>query len=271
MEQPHQSERNKTKKQRVVIDIRELDPDVIEPSYAHARDPFYTNGGNKITVIGRPGTGKSFLITSLIYEKRHCFPSAMIMSGTEDSNNHFSRYFPSTFIHDGLDLNVLSNYIQRQKHAKRIDPVGSWSVLLLDDCLDDPKMFNRPVIQGIYKNGRHWNMFLITALQYCMDIKPTIRTNVDGVFILREPVLRNRKSIYDNYASIIPSFQLFCNLMDHITSDFTALYINNRAQSNNWQDCVFWYKAQPVPTNWRFGSPWYWQFHSDRFDHDRKK
>lgn len=256
---------------QLVIDIRELDPDTIEPSAEHARDPTYTKGGSKITVIGRPGSGKSFLITSLIYEKRACFPSAMIISGTEDSNHHFETYFPSTFIHDDLNLDCLEKYKLRQKHAKEKDPVAAWSVLLLDDCMDDPKMFNRPIFQGMYKNGRHWNMLLILSLQHCMDIKPVIRTSIDGVFILREPVMKTRKAIYENYASIIPTFQLFCAIMDQITCDYTALYINNKLQSNDWRECIFWYRAQPVPKNWKFGSPWYWQFHSDRFDHDRKK
>jgi len=248
-----------------VLNIRELDPDMIEPSMAHANDPSYTNGGSKITVIGRPGTGKSWLVTSLIYEKRACFPAGIVMSGTEDSNHHYSQIFPSSFIYNGLNKEALKQFVDRQKIAKKYLP-NSWALLLLDDCMDDPKLFNDKLFQGLYKNGRHWNMLYILSLQYCMDIKPVIRNNIDGTFILREPNLKNRKSIYDNYASIIPSFKLFCTIMDQVTTDYTALYINNRVQSNNWQDCVFWYKGGKVPPTWKFGSNWYRQHHRDRFN-----
>lgn len=249
------------------IYIRELDPNTIKPSIEDVYNPSYTGGGSKLTVIGRPGTGKSYLITSLLYEKRHCFPIGIVMSGTEDSNHHYSQMFPSTFIYNHLDKNALSRFIKRQKIAKKYIS-NPWAMVLLDDCMDDPKMFNSPLFQGLYKNGRHWNMMYILSLQYCMDIKPVIRNNVDGTFILREPGIRNRKSIYENYASIIPSFQMFCSIMDYITNDYTALYINNRTQSNNWTDCVFWYKGKPVPQDWKFGSPWYWDFHYQRFNND---
>ena len=111
-------------------------------------------------------------------------------------------------------------------------------------------------------------MLYILSLQYCMDIKPVIRNNVDGTFILREPNLKSRKSIYENYAGVIPSFKLFCHIMDQITVDYTALYIHNQGQSNDWRDCVFWYRGKDIPKGWKFGSSDYWQFHNDRFNQD---
>ena len=62
-------------------------------------------------------------------------------------------------------------------------------------------------------------MWYILSLQYCMDIKPVIRTNIDGTFILREPNLKNRRNLWENYAGIIPDFSLFCNILDQITDD----------------------------------------------------
>lgn len=248
-----------------VLEIRELDPDMIRPSMEDVRNPQYTRGGSKITVIGKAGTGKSFLISSLIYDKRACFPTGIVMSGTEDSNHHYSQMFPSTFIYNGLRTDILEKFVNRQKIAKQYVQ-NPWALVLLDDCTDDPKIFNSPLFQGLYKNGRHWSMFYILSLQYCMDIKPVIRNNVDGTFILREPNMKSRKSIYENYASIIPSFKLFCHIMDQITNDYSALYIHNQIQSNDWRDCVFWYKGKEIPTNWKFGSKEYWDFHYQRYN-----
>ena len=79
-----------------------------------------------------------------------------------------------------------------------------------------------------------------------------------------------RKSLWENYASAIDNLDDFCDIMDGITEDYTALVINNRIQSNKLEDCVFWYKAKKdrLPPNWKFGHPSAWQFHLSRFDPD---
>ena len=82
-------------------------------------------------------------------------------------------------------------------------------------------------------------MLYILSLQYCMDVKPVIRTNIDGTFILREPSLKNRRALWENYAGIIPDFSTFCEIMDQITDDYTALYIHNATQSNKLEDWVY--------------------------------
>jgi len=243
--------------------IKELDTEIINPSTNNMNVP--EQGGSKIVIIGKPGTGKTTLITRLFYEKRHIFPSAFVMSGTEDSNGHYRQMFPSTFVYNKLEPKKIEDFVKRQKIAKK-HLENPWAILLLDDCTDDPKTFKEPLFQGLFKNGRHWKMLFILSLQYCMDVKPVIRTNVDGTFILREPSVKNRKSLWENYAGIIPDFSTFCTIMDQITDDYTALYIHNTTQSNKLEDCIFWYKAKPVQQGFQMGSPDYWAFHKQRYD-----
>jgi hypothetical protein len=214
-------------------------------------------------------TGKTTLITSLMYEKSDIFPVGLVMSGTEDSNGHFKKIVPSSFVFNQCDVKKIEEFIVRQKIAKKHLTVP-WGMLLLDDCTDDPKIFNSRLFHHIFKNGRHWKMLFILSLQYCMDVKPVIRNSIDGTFILRESSLRNRKVLWENYASIIPDFKTFCTIMDGVTGDYTALYIHNQSTTNNWQDCVFWYKAKPIPDGFRFGSRESWAFHKQRYDENYK-
>jgi hypothetical protein len=136
--------------------------------------------------------------------------------------------------------------------------------------MDEPKQFNNSIIQGWFKNGRHWKSLLILGLQYCMDVRPGVRSSIDGAFIFREPNIKFRKNIYENYCSIIPDYSTFEKLMDELTDDHTALYIHNNTTSNKIEDCVFWYKAKPVPANFRLGCQDFWDYNNERYNPDSK-
>ena len=173
---------------------------------------------------------------------------------------------PSTFVFNEYNEDQIKSFIRRQKIAKQ-HLQNPWAVIILDDCTDDPRIFNTPLQQGMYKRGRHWAMWYLVSLQYAMDVKPSIRTNTDQIFILREPILKNRRTLWENYASIIPDFTTFCELMDYLTEDHCCLVISNQTSTNDWQDCVFWYKADiDIPKDFKIGSPEYWKFHEERFN-----
>jgi hypothetical protein len=159
-----------------VINIRELNVDLIPPITAKMDDP--SHGGSKIVVIGKPGTGKTTLITSLLYEKKHIFPIAMAQSGTEDSNGHYRKIFPSSFVYNKLEEGRVEDFVKRQKIAKKHLP-NPWAILLLDDCTDDPKLFNKPLFQGLYKNGRLMIVLMIQSYLISLYFKDCIK--MDGI------------------------------------------------------------------------------------------
>jgi len=243
------------------IHIKEFDLGMISPNDVTSKN------GTKIVVIGKPGTGKSTLISDIIASKAHIIPVAQVFSGTEDSNHFYSEKMPSVCVYNKLDLNAIEQFAVRQKIAKQYLE-NPWALQIIDDCTDDPKILKRPIFQAYYKNGRHWKMLHILSLQYCLDIPPSIRTNIDYTFILREPNLSNREKLHKNFANCIDHFQDFQEIMDTVTEDYTALVINNTVQSNKIEDCVFWYKADHnrLPSTWKFGHPTAWEFHKERMD-----
>lgn len=247
-----------------IIRIKELDLELIGPSTANPRH--FDRGCNKIIVAGKPGTGKTTIISSILYAKKHLIPVGMVMCGTEDSNGFYRKMFPSTFVFNNYDDEQIQKFIRRQKLAKQhID--NPWSLLLLDDCTDKPQIFRSQTQLWMFKNLRQISVGLyIISLQYALDCPPSVRTNVDGIFILREPILRNRKMLFENYAGIIGDFKIFCDLMDQLTTDYTALYIHNASKSNIWTEAVFWYKAKIPPEDFKFGCPEYWDFHYERYN-----
>lgn len=240
----------------LTVNIPELNLDLLRPNDATMIDP--SLGGSKILIMGKPGTGKSVLIKSLLASKQHLIPVGTVMSGSEDTNRFYQEIFPNAFIYERYSNEIIDKVHKRQKHAIA-HLTNPWSALILDDCMDDVKLFNNPKFIGLMKNGRHWRLLTLIATQYCLDFKPVIRINIDGVFILREPNLNNREKIYKNFASIIPTMEIFHRIMDEITSDYTSLYIHNMTDTNDWQKCIYYYKA-PHIGEMKFGCDEFWKF-----------
>ena len=82
-------------------------------------------------------------------------------------------------------------------------------------------------------------------MQYPLGIGPNLRTNIDFVFILRENIVSNRRRLYEHYAGVFPTFEIFCQIMDQCTNNYECLVIDNTSTSNKLEDIVFWYKASP--------------------------
>ena len=80
----------------ISLNINELDLEQILPNSENFENK--DQGGSKIVIIGKPGTGKTTLITDLLYHKKHIYPTAVVVSGTEDSNGHYSSIFPKPFV-----------------------------------------------------------------------------------------------------------------------------------------------------------------------------
>lgn len=246
------------------IIIKELDIDIIPPTSEKFKDPDHT--GSKVVVIGKPGTGKSNLIRSVAYEKSDIIPVAQVYSGTEDSNHAYANYIPNVYIFNKFSQSNYLEFVKRQKLAKKYLN-NPWGLNIWDDITEDERIFNLPIVKGTYKNGRHWKMLHICALQYCLDMRPVIRTNIDGTFLLRETIKRNRQVLFQNYASAIDDYGDFCDIMDTITNDFTSLYIHNRTSSNDADDVLFYYKARnDIPANFKFGCSEIWMANAERYN-----
>ena len=236
------------------------------------------NKGPVVVLIGRRDTGKSFLVRDLLYYHQD-IPIGTVISGTEAGNGFFSAHVPKLFIHDEYNTAIIENILKRQKQVLKqikremeaykrtnIDPRA---FVILDDCLYDNKWTKDKMMRLLFMNGRHWKIMLIITMQYPLGIPPNLRTNIDYVFILREPYIANRKRIYENYAGMFPTFESFCQVMDQCTENFECLVINNNAKSNKLHDQIFWYKAQSH-TNFKLGSKEFWEISKDMNSDDEE-
>jgi hypothetical protein len=229
------------------------------------------NKGPVVVLIGRRDTGKSFLVRDLLYYHQD-IPIGTVISGTEAGNGFYSQHVPKLFIHDEYCTAIIENVLKRQKTVlkqvkkdmtsygrSRIDPR---TFVILDDCLYDASWTKDKMMRLLFMNGRHWKVMLVITMQYPLGVPPNLRTNIDYVFILREPYIANRRRIWENYAGMFPTFESFCQVMDQCTENYECLVINNNSKSNKLQDQIFWYKAESHP-DFRLGSKEFWAISKD--------
>tara|TARA_Y100000389_G_scaffold148109_1_gene147135 strand:+ start:6716 stop:7546 length:831 start_codon:yes stop_codon:yes gene_type:complete len=234
-----------------------------------------------VVMIGKRDTGKSFLCKDLLYYHQK-IPVGTVISATEAANSFYSTIVPPIFIHGEYNEEIIQRVLTRQErqiHKKRqpggerIDPN---TFVILDDCLYDNSWTKSKYVRSLFMNGRHYKIFFIITMQYAMGIPPNLRTNIDYVFILRENIVQNRRRLYDCYAGMFPTFEVFCAVMDQCTENYECLVINNNAKSNKIEDQVFWYKAE-AHSPFRLGSREAWQYNANNYkgsvmpgnEHDR--
>ena len=229
------------------------------------------NKGPVVVLIGRRDTGKSYLVRDLLYNHQD-IPIGTVISGTEAGNGFYGSHVPKLFIHDEYNTAIIENILKRQKTVlkqvkKEIEMYKKTTIdprafCILDDCLFDNSWTKDKMMRLLFMNGRHWKIMLIITMQYPLGIPPNLRTNIDYVFILREPYISNRKRIWENYAGMFPTFESFSQVMDQCTENYECLVVNNNAKSNNLQDQIFWYKAQPRG-DFKLGSREFWELSKD--------
>ena len=229
------------------------------------------SSGPVIVLIGRRDTGKSYLVRDILYYQQD-IPIGTVISGTEAGNGFYSKHVPKLFIHDEYNSAIVENILKRQKQViKQIKKekevykksnIDGRTFVILDDCLYDAGWTKDKMMRLLFMNGRHWKVMLIITMQYPLGIPPNLRTNIDYVFILREPYIANRKRIYENYAGMFPTFESFCQVMDQCTENYECLVIHNNAKSNSLKDQIFWYRAEPHG-DFKLGSKEFWELSKD--------
>ena len=225
------------------------------------------NKGPVVVMIGRRDTGKSFLVRDLLFYHQD-IPIGTVISGTEAGNGFYAEHVPKLFIHEEYNTVLIENILRRQKtvlkqinkeiEANRRPTIDPRTFVILDDCLYDQGWTRDKMMRLLFMNGRHWKVMLIITMQYPLGIPPNLRTNIDYVFILREPYLTNRKRIWENYASMFPTLESFSAVMDQCTENYECLVINNNSKSNKLNEQIFWYKAENHP-KFKLGSKEFWE------------
>lgn len=229
--------------------LREFDPATMLPDNATA---FF---------VGKRGGGKTTLVANIMKAKQH-LPYGVVVSATEEANEYWAKHVPARFIHKKYNKGITSRAIAMQRAlAKSAGQDETTPMFMLyDDIMYDRSFPNDEETRELFMNGRHYKIFLMLTAQYCMDLPPALRANIDFVFILQDHIQRNKDRLYQCYAGVFSNYADFLAVLEKYTSGYGCIVIDNTARSNKVDDVVFWYRADKDPGDFRVGGDHYWGF-----------
>lgn len=225
-------------------------------------------------VIGPPQSGKTSFIEQLLYFNQHKYPCAKVWCETEDTQRNYQKYIPPLYISNEYNISEHDNSIVRQKMTLNDKECSNPScAFVLDDCNTDKQIFRTKQMIGQFKNGsRWWDCLFIIGSHYIFDMGPDLRNSVSYVVLFREPSMDERKKLWKNFA-IGCNFAEFCDLMDQLTGHFCCMIFQKRSQSNNLEDCCFYYQVKDPKTlgKWKIGCKQYRKWAKSRYNKQYKE
>ena len=169
-------------------------------------------------VVGKKHTGKSTVIKDILHHAhKHKVPRFCVFSGTEESNGFYREFIPDLFIFD--DNNVegkLKEIVESQKKIAMKKKMGeidesldSRILIVLDDVGYKKNTLKCETLRQIFMNGRHHQISLIVACQYCMDLGIDLRTNADYVYVLKQNNISSVKNLHETYFGTFDKKKIF--------------------------------------------------------------
>jgi hypothetical protein len=230
---------------------------------------FQIDGNGRFLLGDGTVTHNTTFMENMCYYLKHRYAVSCIQIGTESGYQKFSDIFGPLYVSNHYDEDREKAHILRQRTCileNGKDHPSTYAINILDDVSDDPRIYKTKVMKGLFKLGsQHWNQLFMIGSQYAIDMPPDIRKATSYVVLFRETEPLERKKLYENFGGLAGSYNDFCFLMDEVCKDFTCLIFKKRSQSNNREDCIFWYKTK-VLEPWKFGCNEVREWQKARYD-----
>lgn len=245
----------------------------------------YDEKGNymnpRIGIIAKSGSGKSWVIREILYYLyKTNIPCGTIIAPTDKMTKFYNDFIPPCFIHHDYKEEIIPKVLHRQRliidknaeRTKKCKPtVDPRCFLIMDDCMSSKHLWLKdPHILSIFNEGRHFQLTFVLSMQYSLGIQPELRSNFDFIFLLGEDNYSNRKRLYEHYAGIFPTRDIFETVFSELTNNYGCMVINNRLRSNDIKKKVFHFRASKTP-DFKLGIPRSLHFNSEYYDPHHEK
>jgi hypothetical protein len=187
-----------------------------------------------ILIIGVRGCGKRQLISSILTNLStsvEFIQNTTIISGTDKLNKYFSEKFPKAKISYEYQDDIITNQFNTKPGC-----------IISHDVIGGSKKPDNNIMHFL-GNSRHYKKSCIMSIQSPLSLGPDVRSNFDYVFIANNSSAINRKKIWENYAGMFETLEVFNKVFAEITIGYNYMVICNNSKSNNISDKVFHFNS----------------------------
>ena len=228
-------------------------------------------GNKNIYIVGPQYSGKSTLLKNLLYYINN--PFCLLVHPNEFATSFYNKILPDQCKIDDLTIDVLEKFIGRQKlllefnktHRHRLD---DHACLILDACdadFKDLKWDKHSAFKFLFRSGKNANITTIFTSSYPLKMPPHYYSAIDYVFILSETNKKHQRELFNMFGGMFTSLDQFTEIMKQCTRDYGCLVIDRtKTNTQNLEEQVFWYRANPKNNNFYLGSQLLWEvcYHS---------
>lgn len=168
-------------------------------------------------IVGERGVGKTTLAKDI---------ASKIISIHNIETNVLFTY--NIWKNEYENVNTISEYntMNLREIIKEQEKPNSKPVLIIfDECFPSNEMNDDKNIKKIILNAKLFKIFsIIITHPHHMKMKPSLRINMDLVFVFKDDA--NRKKIYEYFFGMLPNFNIFNSIMSSLR-DYECLVVDN--------------------------------------------
>lgn len=219
-------------------------------------DPSTIATGTITFIIGRRGSGKSTALEDLMsFQTKH-------KHGVCVGDNRFWRkHVPSECIHAKFSDAIINDLfaIQRSKRIKKQQELGKPlfrdelepAYAIFDGISHDKAFFRSRAIRELFMNAGSFNITVFVTCQYMMELCPSLRAQIDYLFVFRDGSERQRERLYHYFGGIFPNRLTFDETFTTLTERrHEMMVLNNSCSSHCLEKNLSYYKALPGKQYW---------------------
>ncbi|ARF11162.1 packaging ATPase [Klosneuvirus KNV1] len=186
-----------------------------------------------ILIIGKRGSGKTTIVNNILSKYDETFlANSLIISPTEKINSYYKNKYPYTHIETEYQPEYIEHYLN----------TGSGAIVL-DNCFKPNGYWKNDLyLMELLHHAKYYNKLLIITSSFPLGFDSDSRSAFDYVFLLSEEFFSNQKRIYDHYAGVYETFDLFRNDFINLTKHYNSMVINQNSNKNN-NDQISWFNA----------------------------
>ncbi len=222
-----------------------------------------------IMVVGKRRAGKTVTLASVMSVVGDNYLDGVYVFTKTKHNKFWSQYVPDERIYPGMDWGVVDQILddQRRKRALRektgkLDGLPYICIILDDMISSENDMRYTQQMKSLFFEGRHYDLCIVICSQDIKGVPPSIRQNVDQVFLTVQTQERQVKQIESDYADFgwgkKEAVQFLDFILEH-TQDHHILVIDQADPASKITEKFYVYEPNPEPEPYKLGGKAFWK------------